>query len=268
MHDEYGVDGFLSEEPLPLEAEIVRAHREVFALARRVNRECHKLIFGTDVRNRDGKAMLVASLFLRALQHYQSAVWLLQKGMIAAAKAAIRIELEAVFAVRAIAVSEENYRAYVNDDLLQRYKLMNKARMNDYPALGALRDSIGDGKQIGELKQKIADAGIKPILTEEWSKRAEMHDVYLSVYALLSYAIHSNVRELDAYLTLGPDSEVQEIEYAPSLDEIPDLVLIAADFIVMGSAAVERQFEINFADLRHELSAAIQAGMDTNAPPE
>lgn len=68
METDAGLDGFLSENHA-YEAEISRSNHDAFDLARRINRECHSLIFNkVEVHNRDGQSMVVVALFLRALQ--------------------------------------------------------------------------------------------------------------------------------------------------------------------------------------------------------
>ena len=49
MESEEGLDGFLMENQ-PFEAEISRANGEALNVARRINRECHSLIFKADVQ--------------------------------------------------------------------------------------------------------------------------------------------------------------------------------------------------------------------------
>ncbi|RWD09562.1 DUF5677 domain-containing protein [Mesorhizobium sp.] len=269
METDAGLDGFLSESHA-YEAEISRANRDAFDIARRINRECHSLLFNkAEVHNRDGQAMLVAALFLRALQHYQASILLLSKGLVASGRVAIRAELEAVFAIRAVADSEQNYRAFVNDHLHERLELIKKARQHpEYPMMQRLLDAVSD-EDFARLKEQVKRAGaVNKLTTKVLSERAGLHPLYVSVYRLLSAAVHSGARELDAYLMLDADGEVREIDYATGLHEVSDLLLTAGDFILLGSDAVCRQFEItSFAEPRRELSAAIVAGME-NSPED
>ncbi|PZV37078.1 DUF5677 domain-containing protein [Mesorhizobium kowhaii] len=263
MESDTGLDGFLTEN-LPFETEVSRTNGMAFNLARRINRECHSLIFNNaEVRNRDGQSMLVAALFLRVLQ-FQAGILLLGKGLVASGKVAIRAELEAVFAVRAIAANEANFRAFVNDDLRERLDLIKKARKYDYPILLRLREAISD-EDFAQLKKQVEGAGAtKKVTTAALSEQAELHHLYVSAYSILSRAAHSGVRELDAHLIVGPNGEVQEIDYAPELDGVKDMLLTACDFILLGSDAVCHQFEISsFADMRRELSK-VMADMESS----
>jgi hypothetical protein len=258
MEADAGLDGFLMEN-LPFEAEISRTNGEALNLARRINRECHSLIFNkAEVHNKDGQSLLVATLFLRVLQHFQAGILLLSKGLIASGKVAIRAELEAVFAARAIADNESNMRAFVNDDLRERLELIKKSLKYDYPILQRLREEISD-EDFVRLNEQVKRAGAtKKVTAAVLSEQAELHYLYVSAYPILSRAAHSGVRELDTYLILGPDGEVREIDYAPELDDVTAMLLTACDFILLGSDAVCRQFNIStFADIRRECSKAM-----------
>src|SRR5262245_66400040 len=102
--------------------------------------------------------MLVATLFLRALQHYQATILLLSKGLVASGKVSLRAELESVFAVRAVARTEEGFRDFVSADLVQRRSLIRKAEEHDYPILAKLRQAISDD-EIAALDRKIKSYG-------------------------------------------------------------------------------------------------------------
>lgn len=245
MTFEFDADGFLTERRHLLEAAVRRTHVKFFARATDINRDCHELLFGADIHNRDWRQLLVSTLFLRALEHYQAAILLLGTSLIAPAKVAVRSALEAVFAARAVADKDEALRAFINDDLLQRRKLIRKAQQHDHTNLEELRESLTD-EIIQKLEEKIRESGAKLLTTEELSKRAGMHDWYTTAYAMLSKATHTHVRELESYLRFDTSGTIRGLEYAPSEDEIPHLLLTAAHCILLGAGAVCRTFEIDF----------------------
>ncbi len=258
MEPDAGLDGFFAE-PQYWERQISSSHDEIFTLAREVNRECHSLIFNeADIRNKDGQGMLAAALFLRVLQHFQAGMLLLSKGMVASGKVAIRAELEAVFALGAVTADEANFRAFVNDDLRERLDLIKKAQKYDYAILKPLRDAVTD-EQFAQLSREAQNAGVaNKVTTSLLSRQAGLHDLYVSVYSLLSRSVHSGVGAVDAYLIADSNGDVREIEYAPELDEVGDTLLTACDFLLLASDAICHQFEItNFGEIRKRLHAAL-----------
>ena len=110
METDDGLNGFLPSQPLPFEVHIDRSHGAVTELAKRINRECHRLIFGVKISKDDLRGQFLAALFLRALQHYQASVLLLSKGLVASGRVSTRATLESVFAIGTVARSDEMAR--------------------------------------------------------------------------------------------------------------------------------------------------------------
>jgi hypothetical protein len=98
------------------------------------------------------------------------------------------------------------------------------------------------------LDEQIKVSGAKKLTTEELSKLAGMHEWYTTDYALLSKATHTNVRDLEVYLSLDDAGELQHLRYAPSIEEIPNLILTAAHVILIAADAVAGVFKIDFQD--------------------
>jgi hypothetical protein len=259
---EFDSDGFLTDRRRILESAINGAHDRLFKRARQINRDCHELLFAAAIHNRDPKDMLCATLFARVLEHYQATLILLGTSLIAPAKVALRATIESVFATRAVAIDKEAWRAFITDDLFQRRKLIRRARQHDHINLEGLRKAITPDL-VESLEQQIRDSGAKPLKTEELSKMAGMHDWYTTHYALLSKATHTNVRELEDYLSLDESEEFLELRYAPSMEEIPHLILIAAHVILVAADAAAGVFEIDFQAKMQDHLAFIEAGIGT-----
>lgn len=253
------MDWFLGEDS-NVGADVRRAHADAFDLARKINCRCHSLIDSeVKIKNRDGQGLLIAGCFLRALQHYQSAILLLGRGMVAAAKVAIRAELETVFVIGSAAADYANFRAIVNDNIRERFELLKTARKYDYPILHPAREAAD--RLHDELEQKAKEVGATAKLTvSQLSKQAGLHQLYVSVYPLLSRAAHTLVGDIDSYLVVDAEGDVREMRYAPQLDEINGLLVTAVDFILLASDGVCRHFEVpRLDDMRSELKDFTEA---------
>jgi 2-oxo-4-hydroxy-4-carboxy--5-ureidoimidazoline (OHCU) decarboxylase len=245
MEFQFDDDGFLTERGGELEDALRAAHGTLFDRIAQINRDCHGLLHSADIRNRDGQAVLTATLFVRALEHYQATFLLLRRGLIAPARAALRALVETVFRIRAIAADTAALKTFIAEDLVHRKKLINKARNNAYPNLEAARAAI-TADLVKEAEEEIKAAGAKALTTEEWSRTAGMHDWYATNYTLLSQAVHTQVRDLEAYLKFDQSGEIKELEYAPSLEEIPELALTAAHLMLIAASAFDKVFAIGF----------------------
>jgi hypothetical protein len=242
---DFDSDGFLTDRRRELEAGIERSHRDLFSRARQINHDCHELLFAADIRNRDARHLLVAPLFGRALEHYQAALILLGMGLIAPARVLLRAIVEATFTTRAVALHEEALKAFINADLVWRRKMIKKAQRCDHTNLEDLRQAITPAL-VEKLEEQIKSSGTKQLTAEDLSKFADMHEWYTTHYALLSKATHTNVQDLESYLSVDDAGEVRGFIYAPSMEEIPLLVLTAAHCILLGAAAFAGTFELDF----------------------
>ena len=242
---EFDDDGFLTKRRAQLVASIRAASARLFPQAEQINHDCHKLLFSVTPHNEDGREVLVTVTFIRALEHYQAAVLLLEGGLIAPAKVAIRATLEAVFTARAIAASDEALKAFITADHVQRRKLIRKAQQHDHTNFEELRAAISP-KLIDEIEAEIKATDAKPLSAERLSELAGMHDWYTTAYAMLSMATHSAVRELECYLLVDASDKIKSLEYAPSLDEVPWLLLIVAHCMLLGGDAIAKTFGVPF----------------------
>jgi hypothetical protein len=262
MTFEFDSDGFLTERRSALEGAVNEAHGDFLARAREINRDCHELLLAAGIRNSDGQALVAAALFMRALEHYQATIILLGTGMIAPAKVVLRAALECVFRIRLVATDEQELKAYIIADLIQRSKLIKYARKYDHTNLVELREAISLELD-KNLKEQLDIYQPEYRKIEELSKRAGMLDWYTSYYHILSNATHTAVRELDAYLSLDELGEIRSLNYAPSREEIPHLILAAAHSILIAASVVAGTLEIEFGAKLDKHIRFIEAGFRT-----
>lgn len=259
MEFRFDSDGFLTNRSNELEAGIHASHSDLFKGAEWINRDCHELLFSADICNRDVRAIITTTLFMRALEHYQATIILLGRGVIAAAGLTLRALVEATFRICALARNDDALEAFITEDLVHRKRLINKARNYPHPNLEETRRAITD-ELVNKLEQEIKSTGAVALSTEEWSKRAGMHELYTTHYPLLSKVAHTQARDLEAYLKLGTEGEIQELVYAPSMNEIPLLILTAASFLLNASLAFDKTFDIGFGSTGKELFEFVDSG--------
>lgn len=252
-------DGFLTTRSDELEAEIYALHHDLFTGARQINHDCHELLFSSSIRNRDVHAIIVATLFMRAMEHYQAVFILLGRGLIASARVSLRALVETIFKTRAISIDHDALRIFITEGLVYRERLIKKIRSSTYFNLEEISEIIPD-EMVKDLKQNIQSIGAKARTTGDWSKLAGMHDWYTTNYTLLSKAVHTEVDELEAYLDLGESGEIEQFHYAPSMEEIPLLILTAAHCLLIGASAFDKTFEMAFGLKGDQHSKFVEAG--------
>lgn len=137
--------------------------------------------------------------------------------------------------------------------------MIEKAQRNNQPNLEELRQAITPSF-VESLDKQIEDSGAKQLKVEDLSKLAGMHEWYTTHYALLSKATHTSVRDLESYLSIDEAGEVRGLIYAPSMEEIPLLVLTATHGILLGAAAFAGTFELDFRAKGNEHVEFVEAG--------
>jgi hypothetical protein len=242
MEHRWDADGFLAGAASTVASALLTQHRLHFERATELNRDCHDLLFTCQPRNRDGRQVLVCLLFLRVLEHFQSTVILLQRGLVSPAIVMARACLEAVFATRAIALDPEALRRFILDDQIERLKLAQKAEQYSYPNLEDLRRAVAEGLS-AVIKSEIQAEGAQRFSTEAMSRLAGMHDWYVTVYPLWSKTAHSRVRDLEQYLNQEATGEITSLKYAPGFDHLQLVLLTTMHAVLLGADGLGRCFD-------------------------
>lgn len=95
-------DGYLSPDFDRWIAKHHAEHRASFDLAERLNRLCQRAMLAAEVPDGDLRALLILSLFARALSSYQGAVLMVERGMSVEAQTLARSCLESTFYLGAV----------------------------------------------------------------------------------------------------------------------------------------------------------------------
>ena len=175
----YGILGHAGKE---WAREHRRRNEGAFAACEAVVFDCSHALHGK-AGNLSLKHLLVSTLFGRCLDHFQASVLLLEYGMVPAAKVVLRALCDAMFACCAVSRNESAAQAYMDDDLRQRQKLLNKALSSTGRELATIRESATPEAMV-QLRNQIQESGAKEVKTEELAKLAGLHDWYLTVYLL------------------------------------------------------------------------------------
>ena len=132
-------NGFLGESVEKWSGEFRKKYRHLLNRCEQLNRDVHSLLFSIKMHTEDGREIIVACLFMRAVEFYQAAIFSLEKGMQTLTKTVFRSLLESVFILRAVAQDDKMLKAYIVNDEIERLKMTNKALNNTTPNLESLQ---------------------------------------------------------------------------------------------------------------------------------
>ena len=266
---EWDDNGFLGEPAERWSGEFKKKHHCLLNRCEQLNRDAHSLLYSVEVHTKDGREIIVACLFMRAVEFYQAAILLLEKGMEVSAKGNVRSLLESVFRLRAVAKCDKMLKAYIDNNQIQRLKTVKKMLNNPNP------NEVCQKEDLRKIKDEIKQNGVRETKIKEFSKHADMDDYwYEDIYSLwLSPATHSSVRDLEWNLRSNDQQSISELRYGPEDSEASQLLAHASYCLLLGFFAVANIFEYslkNPSDLKKlwdEHVAFFKAAM-SGCPPD
>ena len=240
MELELDENGFWGEPVEKWSGEFKKKHRPLLDRCEQLNRDAHSLLFFIiKEHTKDMREIIVACLFRRAVEFYQAAMLLFEKGMQTSAKGSVRSLLESVFILRAVAKCDKMLKAYIDNNETQRLKTVNKMLHNPNP------DEVLQKEDLRKVKDEIKQKRIEETKIKEFSEHADMYDYwYEDIYSLwLSPATHSSVRDLERNLLLNKQRSMAEPRYSPEDSEADSLLAHASYCLLLGFFAVANVFE-------------------------
>lgn len=206
--------GFLNAEI----AGVRPAVREKYAVWREllldVNSRCVSLQHEAGVDPCDPRALLAAAHFARLLASVQGSVILLEHGLVAQAKALLRVALESLFALAAVQAKPEVALSLARSHEADKRTLAD--RMLRWQG-AELKASAASLITEDELKSYLA-VKTPDVKTFELAKAADMVDWYLTLYSLLSFPAHATVSDVSAHLIANAAGEVVGLKNEPEID--------------------------------------------------
>jgi hypothetical protein len=195
------------------------SRRDIIKRAQELNRDCHRFLDGRAVDLGDGKQIATSVLFARILELYQSILVVTERGMAATTRILFRAFLEACFHFFAIHRDSTYLNHYLNQSLIQKRSLIRRIRQSESSQMETLRQAATD-PLLEQTEKAIRDLGAQAISIAEVAKRAEMYDIYLTAYAVLSHAVHTGASDIDHHILINDvTKETEGFKYGPSDEE-------------------------------------------------
>lgn len=256
--------GFLSPETAAWIAKHRREAPQAFRIADDLNRAGVKALYASPPRD-DKQQLLVALLFARLLELYQSTLVLTERGSISAARSLLRVMCEASFYIRACAKDAAFIDEYVQDDRIRQKQLIDALTAIPPEANAVAAEILEDLKrQAAELRSQIkADkqGALKAIDTAE---RADLLDFYRLFFVPYSNSVHSAVRDLNTHVVENAKGDIASLKWGPDSERVETTVDAAVQIFFVAVHALLQVFprpelETEFERLWSEHKARIEA---------
>lgn len=238
-------DGFLSEDLKIHTDRLLMKHKDLFDLASDVNRFSQETMLTLNVHSNNAQELLMASILVRCLSHYQASIILCRCVMIPDARIIARALIEAMFILVAISKDYGLAVEYAQEDEFDRLKAIQKYReMHKAPPPGWTEAQMVDFE--AKVKKSIDEKSLKKRTTENWAKEADMHSWYLAPYFDLSESVHVKSRDVSVHIITNSEDEPKELKWGPS-EEGMRLVLgtvIEAMCVIMKHVGIVFKVEV------------------------
>jgi hypothetical protein len=210
-------DGFLSSDHVAWTA-ITRAQfKEWFDLVDSFNREAMKILFAIKPGQAINQQLVAASLYGRALQSFQGAVIMAERGMIAGARSLVRSCAETAFAIGSVAVDDNFVDALIEDHQSHRLRHAS-AILNDPESRQELTpEQVNNLQQvITEITGRYQRPRPQGIIWEQAARKADMTALYITTYRMISGdAAHATVLALDRHVQTDDQGRIGQLTFRP-----------------------------------------------------
>jgi len=237
-------DGFLSPDLVDWMTATRHKFKEWFDLVESFNREAIKILFAIKPCQSRNQQLVPALLYRRALQSFQGAVLMAERGMIADALTLVRSCAETAVAIGGVAVDERFVDDLIGAHDSHRLSYANVI-LNDPESLRELTS-----EQIGNLQQVIAEVTGKykaphpqRIKWDQAARKAKMSALYDTIYRMTSGdAVHTTVLALNRRVQADDHGTIGHLTFQPDNRDLAVTLSFAANALLHAMEATHRVF--------------------------
>ncbi len=223
--------------------EFRRATRERFAnlmtFCSEVESLSHNLILTEAIPGSVEAGDYLAAMAARMITTYQGCITLAEYGLEHEAKALIRTLLEGMFRMCAVSLDRSRLQAVVLDadiSRLETWKHIEQARAI-HPEM--FKDAPPPPDLV-DLQVRTRKKRKTPV--SQWAIWAELPAYYHVVYSLFCDSTHTGAKGLESQLVADGDGLIVAMQYGPSIEDVPKLLLTSAEIQLRGLRAFTEAF--------------------------
>jgi hypothetical protein len=237
-------NGFLSPDLQSRISDIRERHADWFGHAESLNRFAQRLAttqheISSETGLADDRALALL-LFYRAVNNFQGAVLMAERGMIVEARTLARSLLESAIWLAAIQADPDHWRGMLKDELASKRARARWILKNVPNALDANRRAELE-KYVGDLDQ---ETGLKALKLEQVAEKAHVGGMYLFYRQLSADAAHPSITALHRHVSSESEDEIKEMQWMPvlELDDISETLGLACSFLIGACTALGQMF--------------------------
>lgn len=251
-------EGFLSTDLLVWMTTTRGEFKDWFDLVDSLNREAMKILLATQPSQSKKQQVVAALLYRRALQSFQGAVLLAERGMIADALTLVRSCAETAIAIRGVSLDEKFVADLIEDHDKRRLTSAN-VYLNDPESREASTPEEIEKLQhvVAEVKARYAPPRPRSINWYQAAKRVRMTALYDTTYRMASGdAVHTTVNALDRHVDPDDEGKIGRLTYRPESRDLVHTLSVNANALLHAMYAITHVFP------RQEFERTVKSCMD------
>lgn len=230
-------EGFLSSQI----TDWVEKHRgdglALFGVAADLNRVLVQSLRKATPAQDHKQQLMIALLFARIVEQFQSVVVLAERGAISGGRALLRVICDALFALTACAKDSTYVDKLVLDDRIRERQLLQALVSMPRQDVAVLPEEMEAlEKRLAELKTVIKAENQGELKSFDTAKAAGLLNFYRLFYVPNSNVIHNAVRDLNSHVIESANGDIHSLRWGPDSKKVDDVVSVA---VQLAFAALE-----------------------------
>jgi len=235
--------GFLSIEISDWIKKHRNDHRIEFSFAERVNKLAQHILLHMEPRVDSNYQLLVSILFARILNHFQGAIILTERGMIANARAIVRVMCEALFSLSACVSDEKFIDELVKDDRHREADLIRSLLSVPKEHSGISEQQRNEfTEREASLRAEAKLDNPKKLGPYAIANRAGLLSHYHLIYAPFSSTVHAAVRDMDTHINANNNGEIIDLRWGPDLPGLEFVLYATIDSMLIAMRNMDKVF--------------------------
>lgn len=251
-------DGFLSE---PFD-NVINTVRSKYVAQRtlllRTNRFAVAIQHALVIHHGNNLEFYAAVLFARTLATVQGAALLLERGLVAQARTLLRMALETLFKLGAIANKPTLMDELIEGVAFERKRLAKNMQLWKDPELR----KVADAEAASGRLQPFLDSPASGVTTFALAEAAGLEDWYRSLYMLLSWPAHGAPKDLDRHVVVDSNQNLMGFQNEPELEKQYSSWFYSIEILLRALTALGKIFpNVHEGQIEHyhvELRALVQ----------